>query len=137
MNAESTIEAYYEALRTGDSLAAFFCEEPGAVKIGVGEELYGFADIARGLRDQTDRTSAWTVDSRSLRVTERELFAWFSDTVRMEWRDDRKAKTYDYDTRWTGTLEYRSQTDSWRFVSIHVSVAVETDSLEDELFGEL
>lgn len=136
-----TIETYYETLRCGEPLTPFFSEDPQAVKLGIEETLVGYADIADGLSSQTDRTSEWTVESTSLRVTERDAFAWFHDEVRLSWHDDPTGTDESYDTRWTGTLEYREPVDRWQFVSLHVSVPVDRGKPEaersdaDVLFG--
>jgi len=85
MDAEETVRTYYDALRAGDALAPFFARDGTTVKFGIGERLYGFAEIEAGLDAQTETTDAWVVDSDSLRVTERDEHAWFSDEVSMAW----------------------------------------------------
>ncbi len=127
-----TIETYYETLRRGEPLTPFFSEDPQAIKLGIEETLVGYADIADGLSSQTDRTSEWTVESTSLRVTERDAFAWFHDKVRLSWHDDPTGTDESYNTRWTGTLEYREPVDRWQFVSLHVSVPVDRGKPETE-----
>ena len=96
--------------------------------------------VADGLRDQTERTTDWSVDSRDLRVTERGGHAWFGDRVSLAWTDTERRIRYEFDTRWTGTLELdeaverseggeRDDTaddttgDRWQFVAMHVSTA--------------
>jgi hypothetical protein len=126
MDARKTINAYYDALRAGEPLGRrFFApERPGddaVVKYGISERLVGAERIREGLREQTERTTDWAVESESLRVTEREEHAWFSDRVAMGWRDVEASVRYEFDTRWSGTLERRG--DEWRFVGMHVSTA--------------
>ena len=139
MDAAATIREYYDALRNGDPLGPFFAAEgtdgDGIVKFGIGERLVGRDEIVAGLRDQTETTTNWTVESRALRVTERACHAWFSDDVFMAWTDAERRIRYEFETRWSGTLEARTDdgtpasdvsTDEdadWRFVGMHVSTA--------------
>ncbi|ADJ15213.1 nuclear transport factor 2 family protein [Halalkalicoccus jeotgali] len=118
MNAEDTVEAYYDALRSGDALVPFFAEGETVVKVGISERLVGSERVAEGLREQTRTTSDWVVESRDLHVDGRESVAWFADTVRMSWTTD-GGERHDFETRWSGTLEYRDE--DWRFVGMHVS----------------
>jgi hypothetical protein len=131
MSARATVEDYYEALRRGEPLYPYFAEEADVVKFGVGETLVGYDDVAEGLREQTRTTTDWTVESDALRVVEREGYAAFSDDVRMAWTDTESDADYDFDTRWSGTLERRPTdddpdadpaTDEWVFLGMHVSV---------------
>jgi hypothetical protein len=117
MSAEATIEAYYDALRTGEPLHPFFAAD-ALVKFGIGERLVGYDDIADGLREQTRTTEEWTVESHDLRVTEEDGFAWFADDVRMAWMGE--DERHDHRTRWSGALRLDGE---WRFVGMHVSVA--------------
>jgi hypothetical protein len=132
MSARATVEDYYEALRRGEPLYPYFAEEADVVKFGVGETLVGYEDVAEGLREQTRTTTDWTVESDALRVVERERHAAFSDDVRMAWTDTESDADYDFETRWSGTLERRPTdddpdadpaTDEWVFLGMHVSVA--------------
>jgi len=138
MDAAATIREYYDALREGEPLAPFFAEETtdGAdnVKFGISERLVGADDIAAGLRRQTETTTGWDVESRALRVTERGCHAWFSDDVFMAWTDTERGIRYEFETRWSGTLEARADDGTpvddataddadWRFVGMHVSTA--------------
>lgn len=120
MSAESTVRDYYEALRRGEPLYPYFAERPDVVKFGIGERLTGYDEIAEGLREQTRTTDAWVVESRTLRVGERETHAWFSDDVHMAWVDAESGTEYDFEARWSGTLEPREE--EWVFVGMHVSV---------------
>lgn len=131
MDAESTVRAYYEALRTGEPLSPFFAREESTVKFGIGERLTGYDEIEAGLREQTETTEGWTVESDRLVVTERTDHAWFADDVFMAWNDTERGIRYEFQTRWSGTLERRedaADTDGasapdtdWRFVGMHVS----------------
>ncbi|MFD1588848.1 nuclear transport factor 2 family protein [Halorientalis brevis] len=138
MNAAATIREYYDALRTGDSLAPFFADgetDDEIVKFGISERLVGAHEIATGLREQTETTTDWTVDSRDLRVTERSCHAWFSDDVSMAWTDTNRQIRFEFETRWSGTLEARDEDGApvadatnreavdWQFVGMHVSTA--------------
>lgn len=119
MNAEETVRSYYDALRNGEPIHTYFADEGSLVKFGISERLAGYKEVSEGLREQTRRTEDWRVESKDLRVTERERHAWFSDTVRMAWSDTEKGKDYDFDSRWSGTLEKRD--GEWLFVGMHVS----------------
>ena len=122
MSAEETVRDYYEALRRGEPLYPYFVERDDVVKVGIGERLTGYDEIAEGLREQTRTTDDWVVESRDLRVVERDGVAWFSDDVRMVWRDTQKGTEHDFDSRWSGTLERRAPgVDEWEFVGMHVS----------------
>ncbi|WP_336336382.1 nuclear transport factor 2 family protein [Haloarcula brevis] len=125
MNATETIEAYYAALRAGDPLGPFFAADGDreVVKFGISERLVGTEAVRAGLRGQTETTTDWTVESRALRVTEREGYAWFSDDVRLCWTDAEGGDRHEYDTRWSGTLEATGRERPWQFVGMHVSTA--------------
>lgn len=135
MDAESTVLEYYDALRAGEPLHPYFAEEEGAVKFGISERLDGYEEIEDGLREQTETTDDWTVESRALVVTERERAAWFGDDVRMAWTTA-DGDRHEFETRWSGCLERHDGENGrdgsagdvdadWRFVSMHVSVARE------------
>lgn len=129
MDAEPRIRSYYDALEAEDPLGPFFASDDTVVKFGISEALAGGTAVARGLREQTERTTEWSVDSRALRVTERDRCAWFSDEVDLAWRDVTTGDRHAFETRWSGTLERR--TDDGRpasdetlvFVGMHVSTA--------------
>jgi hypothetical protein len=126
MNAADTIREYYEALRRGEPLYPYFAERSDVVKFGVGERLVGYDAVAEGLREQTRTTDDWTMESQNLRVTERDGYAYFSDTVFMSWTDREADHEYAFSTRWSGTLERRAVGDEdeeaeWLFVGMHVS----------------
>jgi hypothetical protein len=134
MSAEQTVLDYYEALRRGEPLYPYFAEHEDVVKFGIGERLTGYDAIAEGLREQTRTTDDWHVESRNLRVVERDGYAAFSDDVRMVWHDTEKGVDHEFDSRWSGTLEVRQvtdeekedatgDTDEWLFVGMHVSAA--------------
>jgi len=128
-DAIGTVRAYYDALRAGESLGEFFASDENLVKFGISERLVGGDSVAEGLADQTATTSAWTVNSRDLRVTERDDHAWFADDVFMGWSGTDPPIRYEFETRWSGTLERRSEDGTpdadghWRFVGMHVSTA--------------
>lgn len=122
MDAAATVGTYYDALRDGEPLAPFFAAEADPVKFGLGEALDGAEAVREGLREQTRTTTDWTVESRDLRVTERDRHAWFADEVHMAWTDTEAGVRRAFDTRWSGTLERRD--DAWRFVGMHVSCSV-------------
>lgn len=131
MDVKATVDAYYDTLRNGEPLYPLFAREESAVKFGIGERLTGYDEIREGLIEQTATTEAWTVDSDRLVVEERDNHAWFSDDVFMAWNSLERGIRYEFDTRWSGTLERREDdtfegdataidTD-WRFVGMHVS----------------
>jgi len=133
---ESTILAYYEALREGESLSPFFAEAPNTIKIGLSERLVGYADVAAGLSEQTATTSSWSVESNDLSITVDDGIAWFDDQVSMEWHDTQTDTDYSFETRWSGTLRHRGTDDEWRFVTLHVSAPnEELETAEDDLFS--
>ena len=125
MDARATIHDYYDSLRHGAPLDTFFAEDQPAddpiVKFGISERLVGSDSVHEGLRDQTASTSDWVVESHALCVTQRDTVAWFSDDVALAW--DEAGTRYEFDTRWSGTLEHRD--GDWRFVGMHVRVPVE------------
>lgn len=123
MDSEETIQAYYEALRQGEPLSPFFADSESIAKFGISERLTGYEEIAAGLEEQTRTTEDWTVRSTALRVTERDDHAWFSDDVFLAWTDRDRQIRYNFDTRWSGTLERTNE--GWRFVGMHVSTASE------------
>ena len=129
MDAETRIESYYDALEAAEPLSPFFASDDTVVKFGISEVLVGSTAIERGLREQTERTTDWTVDSRALRVTERECHAWFSDEVLLAWRDTTTDRRHQFETRWSGTIEYRNEHGQTHpegnpvFVGMHVSTA--------------
>ncbi|MFC6975495.1 nuclear transport factor 2 family protein [Halomicroarcula sp. GCM10025709] len=132
MDATARLEAYYDALRAGEPLAPFFAADESVVKFGVSERLVGGSEVAAGLRDQTASTTDWTVESHALRVTDRDGYAWFSDAVDLAWTDTERGVGHDFETRWSGTLERRTDGDpdpdgTWLFVGMHVSVASSLD----------
>ena len=124
MNAADTIREYYETLRRGEPLSHYFAEHSDVVKFGVGERLIGYDAVAEGLREQTRTTDDWTVESQALRVTERDDYAYFSDSVFLSWTDREADHEYAFPTRWSGTMERRAVGDGeaeWLFVGMHVS----------------
>ncbi len=133
MNAPATIEAYYEALRTGEPLEVYFVDDDTVtdatvVKFGVGDAHFGSDAVSEALQEQTDTTEEWTVESDDLQVTERDDVAWFADRVTLAWTDMTTGIRRRFETRWSGTL-LLTQTDDgdhWRFVSMHVSAPRES-----------
>ncbi|MES3518315.1 MAG: nuclear transport factor 2 family protein [Natronomonas sp.] len=124
MDAEATIESYYDAVRTGRPLSPYFLCEPTTVKFGIGERLTGYEAIETGLRTQTEITEGWVIESSRLAVVERDSYAYFSDDVFMAWTDTESNIRYEFDTRWSGTLELRPDDrleTPWRFACMHVS----------------
>lgn len=128
-SARTRIRAYYDALERGDPLAHFFADDESVVKFGISERLVGGTDVAAGLCEQTETTTDWSVDSRALRVTERDDYAWVSDVVSLAWTSTSNSTRYEFDTRWSGTLERRDEDGGrsvdgpWQFVGMHVSTA--------------
>ncbi len=116
MDAATFVRTYYDALRTGEPLAAFFADDPGVVKVGISERLVGGDAVAAGLREQTASTSDWIVDSQDLRVIEDGDWACFADEVRMAWTSEEGR--HEFDSRWSGSLR---REEEWAFVGMHVS----------------
>ncbi|AUV82180.1 hypothetical protein C2R22_11410 [Salinigranum rubrum] len=125
MSARETVLDYYEALRRGEPLEAYFAERPDVVKVGVFSRTVGFDAIAEALREQTRTTEAWTVESQDLRVEEPQGDepGWFTDRVDLAWRDTERETSYAFETRWSGVLEPRGDGDAreWVFATMHVS----------------
>ena len=121
MDAEARIREYYDTLEAGDSLGPFFADGNGIVKFGISERLSGGEAVRQGLREQTERTDDWNVDSRALRVNDRGCHAWFSDSVVLSWRDIEEETRHSFETRWSGALE--STDGEGVFVGMHVSTA--------------
>ena len=125
MTPEETVRSYYDALRAGEALAPFFVESPSTVKVGIGERLVGYAEVAQGLREQTRTTEDWTVESRDLRVVERDGGAAVADETTLSWYDTDAFAERSFETRWSGTL--LPDDDGWAFAGMHVSAATELD----------
>ena len=130
MEPGAVVEAYYESLRTGDPLAPYFGGAGTTVKFGISESLWGGPEVATALRDQTERTTDWTVESRNLTVDRRGETAWFADDVFVAWTDTERRIRYEFDSRWSGTLvraegDGEKVADGWQFVGMHVSTAGE------------
>ena len=119
MSAADVITAYYDALRKGDPIHAYFLEDDSTVKVGVEGAAYGYEHVADSLREQTRSTEEWTVESHRLVVTEQPDHARFADEVTMAWTDHEAETRHRFETRWTGTLE--RQNGEWRFATMHVS----------------
>jgi hypothetical protein len=134
MSAEETIRAYYDTVRTNGQPGQYFADERGGdatvVKFGISESLVGIDAVRDGLAEQTATTENWSLESRDLRVTQRDDYAWFSDSVRMAWTDMDEELRHEFESRWSGTLERRPEWESaldtpWRFVGMHVSAPTE------------
>lgn len=119
--AEETVQSYYDALREGEPLPPYFADGEETFKFGITERLFGYDAVEEALCEQTDETGNWTVESHGLRVKEEEEHAFFSDIVRMAWENTEKGRSYDFETRWSGTLERFEEDDGWVFVCMHVS----------------
>ena len=120
--AEGTVRNYYESLRNGEPLTPYFAGGEETFKFGITERLFGYDEVEKALTEQTRTTENWTVGSHGLSVAERDEHAWFRDTVRMAWEDTQKERSYDFVTRWSGTLEKH---EGWVFVGMHVSAEPE------------
>ncbi len=133
MDAEATVRAYYDAVRSGKPLAPFFARDESTVKFGIGERLYGYSAIERGLQQQTKTTTEWKLESDRLLVTECDSYAWFSDEVFMAWTAGDGTRR-EFQSRWSGTVARRPDAPwegsppetPWRFVGMHVSAPGET-----------
>jgi hypothetical protein len=129
--AREYIERYYDVLRKGEPLGTFFANDEDLVKFGISEQLRGAEAVVEGLADQTATTRDWQVQSNELCVTERDRTAWFTDTVDLAWTAVDPAIRYEFETRWSGTLERRDERGTpaaggeWRVVAMHVSTAGE------------
>lgn len=137
MDARETVRSYYDALRDGAPLGPYFAParegDDEHLKYGVSETLVGTDEIRAGLAEQTATTTDWVVDSRALRVIERERYASTSDDVFLAWTDTERGIRFEFDTRWSATLErHRGGSEpadvdgpTWRFLGMHVSTATE------------
>ena len=134
-DAAEMITAYYEALEASEPLSPFFAESLSTVKVGLSEQLVGYPEVADGLAEQTATTTDWQISDADPAVTERAAFAWFYDQLTLAWTDTTLDTDYEFDTRWTGTLEANDD-GTWQFVSLHVSAAdEELQNAEDDLFS--
>ncbi len=124
MNAAATVEAYYEALRTGDPLESYFAAGESVVKFGVGDAHLGGDAVATALEKQTETTDEWIVESDQLQVTEQGDVAWFSDLVTLAWTDVTTGIRRRFETRWSGTMV--ATDEGWEFVTMHVSAPRES-----------
>ncbi|GGJ12995.1 hypothetical protein GCM10008995_23530 [Halobellus salinus] len=122
MDAEARIREYYDALEAGAPLGRFLADSSDVVKFGISERLVGGDAVRQGLREQTQRTADWDVDSRALRVIGRDCHAWFSDKIVLSWRDVESGTRHTFETRWSGALEARDDSKPV-FVGMHVSTA--------------
>ncbi|QLK27144.1 nuclear transport factor 2 family protein [Natrinema zhouii] len=123
---EAVVREYYEALRDGDPLEPYFCDDESTVKFGISESLFGGSEIAAALEEQTETTAEWTVESANLVVDERDGFATVADEVTMAWTDATTGERYRFESRWSGTLvecdpDDGSSASEWRFAVLHVS----------------
>lgn len=124
----AVVRDYYEALRTGDPLEAYFEEGESTVKFGISEALFGYDEVSEALRNQTETTAEWSVESDRLVVTTHADAATFADEVAMAWTDTESGERQRFETRWSGTLVRRPSGESgggpeWLFDTMHVSTA--------------
>lgn len=124
MDAAATVRDYYETLRQGEPLFPYFLDRETTVKFGVGERLTGYDEVEAGLREQTETTTGWEVESSNLLVEQRDDHAWFTDDVFMGWTDTEARVRYEFDTRWSGAMERVD--GEWQFGTMHVSSAVQS-----------
>ena len=129
MTPEETVRAYYDSLRAGEALAPFFVESPATVKVGLGERLVGYAEIANALREQTRTTDDWSVRSHDLQLVERDGGVAVADAVSLSWYDGEAFVERSFETRWSGTLVPTD--DGWAFAGMHVSAATDLDAGAD------
>ncbi|WP_440770309.1 nuclear transport factor 2 family protein [Natronorubrum sp. DTA28] len=128
---ESVVRDYYDALRNGDPLEPYFLADESTVKFGISEALFGYDEVSEALQEQTETTAEWTVESRSLTVTDRDGGATFADEVTMAWTDAENGERRRFETRWSGTLvrpeeeSTRAGEHEWQFATMHVSAAGE------------
>ncbi|ELY81678.1 nuclear transport factor 2 family protein [Natrinema gari] len=125
-SAEAVVRDYYDALRDGDPLTPYFSDADSTVKFGISESLFGGDAVAAALEKQTETTEAWVVESRGLTVTDRDGFATVADEVTMAWTATATGDRHRFDSRWSGTLVERDESDdpaasAWQFVTLHVS----------------
>ena len=126
---ESVVRDYYDALRNGDPLEPYFLADESTVKFGLSEALFGESEVSDALQEQTETTTEWAVESRSLTVTDRDGAATFADEVTMAWTDIESGERRRFETRWSGTLvrleeePTRAGEHEWQFATMHVSTA--------------
>ncbi|WP_247002082.1 nuclear transport factor 2 family protein [Halosolutus gelatinilyticus] len=110
MRPATAVRDYYAALREGEPLEPYFLDRGSTIKFGISEALYGPEVIATALREQTETTAEWTVESTNLAVDDRGAFATFADEVTMAWTDTISGERRRFDSRWSGTLVRRDAT---------------------------
>lgn len=134
--AEAVVRSYYDALRHGVPLEPYFHEGESTVKFGISEALFGYDAVVAALREQTETTTNWSIESNHLVVDERDTYATFADEVTMAWTDTERRTEHRFDTRWSGTLVRRESVPSnsspasasdpaWLFRTMHVSTLSE------------
>ncbi len=126
MTALQTVEAYFEALTSGDAdaLIQMISSEGHFIKIGTdqGEIVHGADKATEYYRLHVKSTEDFTIDIEQLDVQEREAIAWFF--TRQTWRLKWQGHPETLAIRMTGILE-RGESD-WKFVQIHASIGVPT-----------
>lgn len=126
MKARQTVEAYFEALTSGDAdaLIQMISSDGHFIKIGTdeGEIVHGGEKAAEYYRLHVTSTEDFTIDIEHLDVQEREAIAWFVtvQTWRLKWQGQPETLAM----RITGILE-REKND-WKFAQIHASIGVPT-----------
>jgi len=126
VTARQTVDAYFEALTSGDAdaLIQMISAESHFIKIGTdeGEIVHGGEKAAEYYRLHVTSTEDFTIDIEHLDVQEREAIAWFftEQTWRLKWQGQLETLSM----RITGILE-REKND-WKFAQIHASIGVPT-----------
>jgi hypothetical protein len=138
-SAATVVEAYYDALREGESLEPYFVDADSTTKFGISEALFGYGAVADALETQTETTADWTVKSERLAVREYGEYATMADEVVMAWTDTDDGSEKRFETRWSGTLVRRDAVSAengrateagddvpvWLFRTMHVSTVDE------------
>ena len=122
MTAAETVHEYFDALvaEDGDRLTALMARAPHFTKIGTdeGEWVEGCDRIAEYFAGGAASTEGLRIDTRRLRIEEREGVAWFR--ALQAWRLTWSGRDETLQMRLTGVLERVD--GAWRFVQIHASV---------------
>lgn len=123
-NAHDTVQAYFDALVSGDAetIIAMMLPASHYVKIGTDadEVVEGSSEIARYYRNHVASTEDFSIEFINLDVQERDKVAWFY--TRQVWRLKWQGTREEFVMRMTGVLE--KVDELWKFAQIHASMGV-------------
>jgi ketosteroid isomerase-like protein len=125
MTALQTVQAYFDALTSGDAkkLIGLMSTSDHYVKIGTDKDeiVLGGDKAPPYYHHHVASTQDFTLQTEHLDVQERDALAYFCtlQTWQLKWQ----GKSESLHMRLTGVLE--KEFDAWKFVQIHASLGVE------------